>query len=81
MTPWYLSRGMWGGILAVVLSSSGLALNVDLATGEFSGNIYELSTQLGTLLAGLLAVVGRFNARGPISTRRRRVRAYQAERD
>lgn len=81
MTPWYLSRGMWGGILAVVLSSSGLALNVDLSTGEFSGNIYELSTQVGTMLAGFLAVIGRFNAKAPIATKRRRIRAYREERE
>lgn len=82
MKPWYLSTGMWGGILAVVLSSSGLALNVDLTTGEFSGNIYELGTQLGGMVAGIIAVVGRFNARAPISTkRRRRIRDYAKERE
>ncbi|MDX1222683.1 hypothetical protein GOL85_13220 [Sinorhizobium medicae] len=81
MKPWYLSSGMWGGILAVVLSSSGLALNVDLETGEFSGNIYDLGTQLGTMAAGIIAIVGRFNASAPISTkRRRRVRDYIRER-
>ncbi|ASQ10237.1 hypothetical protein CDO22_08705 [Sinorhizobium meliloti] len=73
---------MWGGILAVLLSSSGLALNVDLETGEFSGNLYDLGTQLGTMLAGIIALVGRFNARTPISTkRRRRLRDYAQERE
>lgn len=81
MKPWWASSGMWGGILSVVLSSSGLALNVDLTTGEFSGNIYELGTQLGGMLAGIIAMVGRFNARAPIATRRRRVRAYREDRD
>ena len=82
MKPWYLSSGMWGGILTVILSSSGLALNVDLQTGEFSGNIYELSAQLGGMVAGIISIVGRFNARAPISTaRRRRVRAYAKERE
>jgi hypothetical protein len=77
MKPWWASSGMWGGILSVVLSSSGLALNVDLTTG----NIYELGTQLGGMLAGIIAMVGRFNARAPIATRRRRVRAYREDRD
>lgn len=82
MKPWYLSTGMWGGILAVLLSSSGLALSVDLETGEFSGNLYDLGTQLGTMLAGIIALVGRFNARTPIATkRRRRLRDYAKERE
>ncbi|MDX1117016.1 hypothetical protein GOL29_03070 [Sinorhizobium medicae] len=80
MKPWYLSTGMWGGILAVLLSSSGLALNVDLETGEFSGNIYDLGTQLGTMLAGVIAMVGRYRATAPISTKRRRRAAYIRER-
>lgn len=81
MKPWWASTTMWGGILAVVLSSSGLALQIDLTTGDFSGNIYDLGTQVGTMIAGIIAMVGRFNAQAPIATKRRRMRAYAKERE
>lgn len=81
MKPWYLSSTMWGGIAAVILSSSGLAINIDFTTGEFSGNIYDLGTQVGTLVAGIVAMVGRLRATAPIATKRRRMRAYVRERE
>lgn len=61
---------MWGGIIALVLSSSGIALNIDFTTGDFSGNIYQLWAQIGGAVGGLLAMYGRLNADKPIGRRK-----------
>lgn len=70
MKNWYESKAMWGGILAIVFSSSGIALNIDFTTGDFSGNIYQLWAQIGGALAGVMAVYGRMTAKTPIGKRK-----------
>lgn len=69
---WYQSRTIWGGIITAGLSASGIALNFDPATGDFSGNIYQIWQQAGTLIAGLLVMYGRTQATAPIKSTRRK---------
>lgn len=80
MKPWFASRTMWGGIAAVVLSSTGLAINIDFTTGDFHGNIYDLWAQIGAAIGGLIAMYGRFHAKTPIASKSRR-RAADDETD
>lgn len=80
MKPWFASRTMWGGIATVILASTGLAINIDFTTGDFHGNIYELWAQGGAVIGGLIAMYGRFHAKQPIATKRRR-RAVDDETD
>lgn len=69
--PWYQSLAVWGGFIAVIsplLSLFGYEVNADLAT--------NLLVQLGSLVGGVLAIVGRLTAtkviaktpRGPSAT-------------
>lgn len=59
----YLSKGVWGGVLVMLISATGLAIQFDPATGDFSGNLYSVAEQVATLAAGALALWGRFSAK------------------
>lgn len=58
--PWYASRAVWGGIIAVGSAAAGaLGYNMD---AEVQLNLVELLPVLGSAIGGLLAVVGRIKA-------------------
>lgn len=59
----FMSKGVWGGALAILIGATGLAINFDPATGDFSGNLYTVGEQVATMAAGALALWGRLSAR------------------
>jgi hypothetical protein len=61
--PWYKSRGVWGSLATLFFAFSGLAIQFDASTGQFSGNIYEIIASVGTGFAGGLSLWGRLAAK------------------
>lgn len=66
MKAWYLSKTMWGGIIASVLGAASIGVQIDFVTGDFHGNVYELLTNFGGVFGGLLAIYGRTVAKLPL---------------
>jgi hypothetical protein len=62
MKPWYQSLGIWGSIIAVVMSGTNIALNFDPQTGDFSGNLYQLWPSILATVGGFGAWYGRLRA-------------------
>ena len=56
---WYASKTVWGGLIAILPSLGIVGFNIDIDTGDFSGNIYTLWPQLVSIGGGLLAIYGR----------------------
>ncbi|PWL19022.1 hypothetical protein DKP76_00095 [Falsochrobactrum shanghaiense] len=63
--PWYLSRTVWAGLVALGLSLGG-AFGVVSDTLD-QGALTETLLQLATAVAGLAAVLGRIGATSRIS--------------
>ena len=62
--PWYLSRAVWGGIIAAGSALAGLVgLEVD------QGAALEIALQVSALIGGALAIWGRVRATRPIRVR------------
>lgn len=63
--PWYLSRTVWAGLVALVLSLAGI---FGLATDAVDqGARTDILLQLATAVAGAIAVIGRIGATSRIS--------------
>ncbi len=58
--PWYLSKGVIGGLVAVAASIAGL-FHYSIAPDD-QAQLVELITGLATLLGGGVAIVGRITA-------------------
>ena len=58
---WYLSKTVWGGIIAI-LSSCGNLLGLDISP-EDQGGLVDGLTALAAAAGGLLAIWGRISAR------------------
>lgn len=59
--PWYASRSIWGGIIALVAAGAGmLGYTLDQAAA------LEIATQLGGLIGGAMAIYYRVTATHPI---------------
>ena len=57
---WYVSRGVWGGIIA---ASAGLASLFGYNLGaDLQGDLVEWSVALAGVLGGALALIGRVKA-------------------
>ncbi len=56
--PWYLSRGVVGALLVIIIS----ALNVDLDDTSRDA-LTENATELLTAVFGLIALIGRIRAK------------------
>lgn len=63
--PWYLSRTVWAGLVALSLSLAG-AFGLISDTVD-QGALVDLLLQLATAIAGLIAVFGRIGATSRIS--------------
>lgn len=61
--PWWQSKTVWGGLISVLPSLGIVGLNIDIDTGDFSGNIYTLWPQLVSIAGGGLAIFGRIKAK------------------
>ena len=62
---WYLSRGIWGGILVVlglVLQFFGIQLSAE-EQNQISGLIIEIIAVVSELVGAILAIVGRVKAK------------------
>jgi hypothetical protein len=64
---WYLSKGVWGGIVATLAGFSSLLLNVSW-TDIAQNQLVDLLVSLGSLIGGLLAVLGRLFATRKIAS-------------
>lgn len=60
--PWWHSKTVWGGLVAILPSLGIVGFNIDVDTGDFSGNIYTLWPQLVSVGGGALAIYGRATA-------------------
>ena len=61
--PWYMSKTVWGGLISVLPSLGIVGFQLDVDTGDFSGNIYTLWPQLVSIAGGALAIYGRATAK------------------
>ncbi|WP_275789852.1 hypothetical protein [Pararhizobium gei] len=59
---WYLSKSIWGGVVAVLASCANL-LGVDIAPADQIG-LTDGLTALVAAAGGLLAIWGRISAKG-----------------
>jgi hypothetical protein len=64
---WYLSKGVWGGIVAALAGVASLLLNVRW-TDTDENQLVDLLVSLGSLIGGLLAVLGRLFATRKITS-------------
>ena len=66
--PWYLSRGVWGGIVAAVagvLALLGRSLPAD-AVGPLTDDVMRIVEGLAAVIGGALAIYGRVKAQTPV---------------
>ncbi len=63
--PWYLSRTVWAGLVALLLSAAG-AFGVATQAVDQSA-LTEVLMQLASAAAGVVAVIGRLRATSRIS--------------
>lgn len=62
---WWQSKGMWGGIIAIVATGAALfGYQIDEA------ETLNIVMQVAALAGGILAVVGRVKAKQPIKKKR-----------
>ena len=61
--PWWQSKTVWGGLISVLPSLGIVGFQLDVDTGDFSGNIYTLWPQLVSIAGGALAIYGRATAK------------------
>lgn len=62
--PFYTSKGVWGGVVAMVLGILGAA-GLDFSAEQ--DTIVDLFVQLGVIVAGLIALIGRLAAKSRIA--------------
>jgi hypothetical protein len=60
--PWWQSIAVWGGIFAILPLLGVAGLQFDPATGDFSGNIYQLWASITAAAGGAAAIFGRIRA-------------------
>ncbi len=63
--PWYFSRTVWAGLVALFLSLAGAFGLVSETVDQ--GALTDILLQLATAIAGLIAVFGRIGATSRIS--------------
>lgn len=62
--PWWASRGIWGGLIAAGAGVAGI-LGYSVSPADQVA-LLDLLSALGAALGGLIALVGRLQARRPI---------------
>ena len=60
LKPWYLSKTVWGSLIAILAAVAGL-FDVDLTPDDQRRAVDMLVQAIGAL-GGLVALVGRFSA-------------------
>ena len=56
--PWYLSKAIWGGVTAVIATTTGIMIDPSLAIG--------LATNVIAVIGGLVSIWGRVVAKSEI---------------
>jgi uncharacterized membrane protein YraQ (UPF0718 family) len=61
---WYQSKTIWGGIIAIIAAVLSLfGKQIDAETQDFLTNqAVEIATAVATMIAGVMAIYGRFKA-------------------
>ena len=59
--PWYASKAIWGGVLAIVLPLAATLLHVSVSDAD-TQEIAALLAGAGGLVGGALAIYGRIKA-------------------
>ncbi len=63
--PWYLSRTVWAGLVALCLSLAGVfGVAADMID---QGALTDILLQLATAIAGIVTIIGRVGATSRIS--------------
>lgn len=58
--PWWTSAGVWGSVVAILLGiASGFGIQFDASVSD---QLTQLLTSAGTLVTGIIALVGRIRA-------------------
>jgi hypothetical protein len=67
---WYTSKGVWGGVVTMILGIVTMILGIVAASGTDlsaeQGAITDLLVQAGVVVGGLIAMVGRLTAKSKI---------------
>ena len=58
-----MSKTVLGAMIAILPSLGIVGFNIDLDTGDFSGNIYTLWPQIVSIAGGVLSIYGRVTAK------------------
>ena len=61
--PWWQSKTVWGGLISILPSLGIVGFQLDIDTGDFSGNIYTLWPQIVSIAGGVMAIYGRATAK------------------
>ena len=59
--PWWQSRTLWGAVVTIVSAILGLA-GVELGEAD-RGSLVELLASLGAAVGGVIAILGRLQAK------------------
>jgi hypothetical protein len=61
LKTWYMSKTVWGGVVAILASSANL-LGLEIGADDESG-VVDALTALAAAVGGLIAIWGRISAR------------------
>lgn len=70
--PWWASRGVWGGIVAILAGIAGAAWGVTLSAEDQAHMvdlIVPLATAISAIVGGVTAIIGRFKAKKQIGAK------------
>nr|WP_298100717.1 hypothetical protein [uncultured Shinella sp.] len=62
--PWYMSRTVWGALIAITASLANAA-GVEIKAGD-EGELADLLVSAAGTIGGLIAIYGRISARRPV---------------
>lgn len=57
--PWWSSITLWSAVMQIATGFGLTGLQIDFTTGDFHGNIYELSGSVMPILTGMSTAYGR----------------------
>ena len=62
--PWYMSRTVWGALIAIAASLANAA-GIEIKAGD-EGELADILVSAAGTVGGLIAIYGRISARRPV---------------
>lgn len=56
--PWYLSKGVWGGVVALGSTLAGFVFGIEISA-EDQGDLVETALQVAAAAGSIMAIIGR----------------------